>query len=458
MLSSIFEQFVQESPVSVMARVLMERIFAPERMDGLFTKYANVQYQQDLLFSSQVDLMSLVVCGIHKSVHAAYKARAGELSVSTTALYKKLSGIELGVSQALVRETSNDLVSLIQAMGGEQPNLLPGYRLKIVDGTCLAATDHRLDAIRAFAAKALPGKAIVILDPRAKLVTDIILCADGHAQERSLFEQLLSQVKSLDLWCGDRNFCTANFLFTIRLKKAFFVIRQHGSLGFRELSELKPLGETETGKLFEQEIEISYKGEILQLRRVLLKLFIPTRDKEWEIAILTNLPSDDATAAKVAELYRNRWSLENLFQTVTENFNGEIQTLAYPKAALFSFSMALIAYNILATLRGALGSVHGVSKIEVGLSDFYLVDEIQGTYRGMMIAIPPLQWEVFRTFSLDQMVHLLQQIALSVNLKRFLKATRGQKKKRKPLIVDTKHRHVSTAPLLDTYESNKPRG
>jgi hypothetical protein len=38
MLSSIFEQFVQESPVSVMARVLMERIFAPERMDGLFTR------------------------------------------------------------------------------------------------------------------------------------------------------------------------------------------------------------------------------------------------------------------------------------------------------------------------------------------------------------------------------------------------------------------------------------
>lgn len=49
MLSSIFEQFVQQSPVSVMARVLMERIFAPERMDSLFTKYASVQYQQDLL-------------------------------------------------------------------------------------------------------------------------------------------------------------------------------------------------------------------------------------------------------------------------------------------------------------------------------------------------------------------------------------------------------------------------
>jgi hypothetical protein len=38
-----------------------------------------------------------------KSVHAAYKAKAIEKIVSTTALYNKLSGIELGVSQALLR-------------------------------------------------------------------------------------------------------------------------------------------------------------------------------------------------------------------------------------------------------------------------------------------------------------------------------------------------------------------
>ena len=31
-----------------MAQVLMSRIFAPERIDSLFKKYATVQYQQDL--------------------------------------------------------------------------------------------------------------------------------------------------------------------------------------------------------------------------------------------------------------------------------------------------------------------------------------------------------------------------------------------------------------------------
>ncbi|MBD2570286.1 hypothetical protein [Anabaena lutea] len=48
-------------------------------------------------------------------------------------------------------------------------------------------------------------------------------------------------------------------------------------------------------------------------------MFKPTRDKEWEIAILTNLPPSNAQAAKITELYRHRWSLETLFQTVTES-------------------------------------------------------------------------------------------------------------------------------------------
>lgn len=52
MLSSIFEQFVEESPVSVMARGLMERVFAPKRMARLFETHAQQQYQQELLFST----------------------------------------------------------------------------------------------------------------------------------------------------------------------------------------------------------------------------------------------------------------------------------------------------------------------------------------------------------------------------------------------------------------------
>jgi IS4 transposase len=450
MLASIFDQFVQMSPVSVMARGLMERIFAAERMDKLFATHAKVQYQRDLLFSSQVDLMSLVVCGIHSSVNAADRAKAVELSVSTTALYNKLNGVEIEVSQALVREIAQDLQQLVQTIGGEQPNPCPGYELRIVDGNCLAGTDHRLDAIRLFAATALPGKMLVVLDPITKLVVDIFPIEDGHAQERSRFKEVLAVVKPNQIWMADRNFCTAEVLPTIAERSAFFVIRQHGSLGWKEVSELTAQGQTETGDIFEQEIESCYQGKPLRCRRVVVKLFKPTRDKESEIAILTNLSPTLADTALIAHLDRDRWSVETLFQTVTQNFNGEIQTLAYPRAALFSLAMAFATYNILATIRAALGSVHGVGKIEAGLSDYYLVDEVQGIYRGMMISIPDPHWQVFETFSLEPMGTVLQHLARYVHLKRFLKAPRGEKKKRPPLIVNSHHRHVSTARLLST--------
>ena len=44
--------------------------------------------------------------------------------------------------------------------------------------------------------------------------------------------------------------------------------------------------------------------------------------------------------------------------------NGEINALGYPKAALFSFCMALVAYNVLSTVKGALRSVIGETKVE----------------------------------------------------------------------------------------------
>ena len=81
------------------------------------------------------------------------------------------------------------------------PSLLgKQYRLRIVDGSCLAGTERRLAALRPHAAKPLPGKTIAILDPGTKLVVDVIPCQDGHSQERSLFNQVLAQVQPQQVW------------------------------------------------------------------------------------------------------------------------------------------------------------------------------------------------------------------------------------------------------------------
>ncbi len=140
---------------------------------------------------------------------------------------------------------------------------------------------------------------------------------------------------------------------------------------------------------------ITDDGQLLHVRRVKVCLKQPTRDGDREIFVLTNLPVEVASCLLVAQLYRRRWKLETLFQVLTETLKCEINTLGYPKAALFTFCIALVAYNVLSVVKAALRSVHGIEKIETEISGYYLADEIKGTYRGMMIAIPDQQWHLF---------------------------------------------------------------
>lgn len=445
MLEAIFERFVAESPISVMTRGLMERVFAPEKINQIFETNAQAQYTRELLFSSIVELMSLVVCGIYPSVNAAYRAKAKQLNVSRTAVSDK---VEPQVSGAIVRETAASMASLIESVGGQAAKLLAPYRVRVIDGNCLEGTDHRLKVLRTVGAVDEAGKSIVILDPELRLAINVFPTEDGHAQERSLFEEILTTVKPGELWIGDRCMCTLGFLFGISRRDSNFVIREHKSLPTQKLNDLRSCGEIESGELFEQIVRLTYQGESLLVRRVVLHLFQPTRNGEQEIAILTMLPSEIAPGALVAELYRGRRSIENLFQTVTENYECEIQTFGYPQAALFSFCLALVAYNILATVRAILARVHGTGKIDAGLSDYYLVDEIQATYRGMMIAIPEQNWSIFASLDEPQLLTELLHLAAQVRLSSFLKQPRAPKKKKEPLTCDPRHRHVSTARLL----------
>lgn len=158
----------------------------------------------------------------------------------------------------------------------------------------------------------------------------------------------------------DRNFCTIKFLFGIVAQQGDFVIPQHQCLPWHPIDDFRPVGRIDSGQVFEQTILLSDDdGQLLRVRRVKVQLEQPTRDADWEIFILTNLPSEVASALLIAELYRKRWTLETLFQVLSETLCCEINTLGYPRASLFAFCIALVAYNVLSVVKAALRSVHG---------------------------------------------------------------------------------------------------
>ena len=91
----------------------------------------------------------------------------------------------------------------------------PGYRVRVLDGNHLPASEKRLAPLRSFRGAALPGHSLVVYDPEAGLVVDIVPCEDAHAQERTLVPSLLATVQPGDLWIADRNFCTATSVLLI---------------------------------------------------------------------------------------------------------------------------------------------------------------------------------------------------------------------------------------------------
>ena len=130
MLNPIFERFAQKSPLTAIARGMMERVLNPEQLDQWFNHTAKAQYTKDLLFSSVFDLMSQVVCGSRPSLNAAYHASREQIGVSITSVYNKLNGIEATTSAELVRFAAGEVSAVIEQLAGKGPSPLAGYRIK----------------------------------------------------------------------------------------------------------------------------------------------------------------------------------------------------------------------------------------------------------------------------------------------------------------------------------------
>jgi hypothetical protein len=444
----LLERFAAATPLSVMTRALLENALQPAPLDELFERLAAKQYTRELLFSTVVETMALVACRIYKSPRAVYTEHPDWFPVSLKCLYEKLQGIELPVMREMVRDNARRCQAIIEELGGQVPALLPGFRVKILDGNALAGTDHRLKVLRHTTAAALPGKSLVVLDPALGLAIDVIPCEDGHAQERSLVGELLQTVQPGDLWIEDRNFCTLGFIFGVAQRGGYVLVREHKGLPWQARSELHYAGRTDTGRVYEQEVEITDEAaKTLRLRRIVIQLDEPTRDGETEVVLLTNVRG--VRTLRLARLYLKRWSIEGLFNVLTTTLACEQKSLGYPRAALFSFCVTLVAYNVLATVKAALRSVHGSVKVEEEVSMPKVAEHVSRHYAGMLAGLPPADWLLFRELSVKDLAECLRHWAAQVCLGKLRKAKTKPKKKAKAKPVhDPSKPHVSTARLL----------
>jgi hypothetical protein len=456
-LPAILDPFAAGAAPAVMVRIALDWMIEGPAIDPLLDEVSQGQYSREFLLSHFVEVMADVACGFRKSPRQAFLKRQLDEVASISAFYRKLNRLELTVTAAIVRQTADRARDLIVAAGGLLPEPVRGYAARVLDGNILTGTDHRLEVLRWTRSAALPGMSLAIYEPASGLVRDVVLEENAHAQERALFDQVV--VSPGELWIMDRNFCVRALLFRMLRAGAFFLVRRHEStLPFEPIGASRPAGRCESGAAFEQAIWVDdpeQEGRRHRLRRVVLVLDQPTRDGDTEIVLITNLP-ETISAVQCCEVYRGRWAIEGHFQKLTDLLHCEAPTLGYPRAALFAFSMAMLAGNALAILKGNLRAVHGDVMV-AELSDYALVNDMAEVNPGMMIAVPPPEWSFVHQGTPARVAEAVQELAAKVPVERMLRHRRGPKKpKATRKSSGSRIHHVATKKLLDQAKGIPP--
>jgi hypothetical protein len=330
--------------------------------------------------------------------------------------------------------------------------MLPGWRVRIVDGNHLPASEKRIAPLRGFRGAALPGHSLVVYDPDVDLVIDMVPCEDGHASELGLLPAALASATKGELWMGDRNFCTAPAIRLATARGAAVLFREHSARPHpTSTGPRNKVGRVATGVVYEESVELpaTKEGPALAMRRIELVLDTPTTDGDTVIRLLTTLPKR-VKGTVAAQTYRERWSIEGLFGRLEAALKSEIRTLGQPRAALLAFGTAVVAYNVLAVIQAAIAAAHDLEAVGIAVSTFYVADDVRTDYRGMLIAIPAERWAKFDDLSPAALARRLVAVAANLDPRTVRKHPRAPKPKveRGYAPRGKVQRHVSTAKVL----------
>jgi hypothetical protein len=446
--------FACKAPMAAGARAVFEHLFRADSLNAWFRDRAFSQYERELTFSALVELMAAVTFRRQASIRKAYLAAPNSWAVSLSAVYQKLQGVEPNLCAALLADTSLRLRELIVASGSPPESIVPGRRVLAVDGSHAAATDHRLKALRSTNLAALPCQALVVRDYQTGLLCTMIPCEDAHRGERALVPALCAAIGPDDVWLGDRQFATAGFMAAVIDRAATFVLRRHALTSWRQAGAYGEVVTLASGDRVD-ECDVLVKtpqGRELSVRQVRVRLAKPLAGGGRELFVLSNLPQEEVSAVRVAELYRTRWKIEGAFQVVAEAMHGEVQSLGYPKAALFAMALSLVAYNIVATLKRFAAAALAVTPEDV--SDDLVATEIQTVTTGMMIALPPQRWEPIGWWDGQELARWLSRLMKELHRKKYLKTKRGPKNPKK-IQKNGSSGHVATHRLLVSKKKDR---
>ena len=444
---TVLSRFVEKNPLAVMTRCIVGGLM-DESLDVVFEENRSRQYEDTIKFSTVAMSVAEIALGTVKNRNQAYRKYKEQLATSDVAYIGKLNRTEPSISEATVRYSAEQAGELLDKLNFQPWEVLPRYRCFSLDGNHLQKTEKRLKETRGLCAAPLPGTIVGRFNHQTGLFDQAYLLEDAHAQESSVLDRAVEDFSRHDLVIADRHFCIVQFLMKLAARCGCFLIRQHGRLKGQLLGKRKRFGRIDSGVVYEQAMEIRDGNDTLIVRRITVELDKPTRDGDTELHILSNVPASDGSAGEFAEIYRQRWEIENAFYVLTMTLNCEMKSNCHPRCALFQFCMAMLAYNCRQVLLAALYAEHEQDDVEQ-MSQYQVALDIVSPMDGMLTAIPEKEWIELIPQSPRGMATFLRRVSHHVDVTTYRKTIRGPKKptpKRQRCKAGT---HVSTHRLLE---------
>ena len=453
-LDKLVETFSAKCPFAVLTQIVIRGVLQDD-LNEVFEANRSQQYEREVAFADIAIAVAQVALGFSENFNQAYKAHKQDLGVSRQSFYDKIKATELAISSAVVGKSAERAAEMQEALGFVPWEVLPGYRVFSIDGNHLQESDKRLKALRDCYDAPLAGVAVARLDHQRLLFDRTYLLEDAHAQECSTQDLIVDDLEPNDLLLADRHHCVLSFLKGIANADAAFVIRQHGRFQGVLKGRRRKIGRTTTGVVYEQEIWTGEGSDAQKMRRITVELDKPTKKGETEVHLLSNLP-DEVSAIEIAELYLVRWEIETSFYHLTTSLTCELKSVGHPKAALFLFCVAMMAFNMRQILFAALYAVHDEEEVEE-VSNFQVSLEISQCTSGMLIVLDDEAWSQLIPDDPYEVASELLRIAKSIDLSEYKKGKAPPKKKKaKKPKPKRKRTHVSTAKLLHEAKQKTP--
>jgi hypothetical protein len=349
-------------PLAEGALTLLQWVLDEALLKQLFEEHRGTGCERTVTFPGLVSLLREALMEHRGSGRQAFEAArlGGRVKATNAALYGKLRRLPLSLSEAFLSACTERLRQVLpEGAGNPVPPALQGHRIVVVDGKKIKNLPKRLQGLRSLKGKALGGKAVAALLLNEGLVVAMEVSPDGEANDAPLTPGLLAQVSAQFpepvLYVADRQFCDLTIPRAIEARQQAFLIRYSRRMKF--YAERESVRPDAPGPVIRE--AWGCVGGPRNKRRMFVRQITLERPGEEAIVLLTDLlDSDQFPADQLLEVYRQRWSIERVFQQVTEVFHLEQLISSSPQGALFQFALCALLYNVLQVLRGYIAQAH----------------------------------------------------------------------------------------------------